>query len=410
MNDSTNNKKPIQSHPKKSIDIEELRRLKQAKKEAKKKLNAAANQNNKQHNEPPKVLERFFATVPYQTSLKVVSGSIRVMTFNILAQSLIKRELFPESGDVLKWKIRRRMIIDEIKLYNPDIISLQELDNFESYYEAIFTEMGYKVKYDCHPSKRHGCGIAYKEAKLIEVSYETIDYNTDTLCPPSYLTGNIAQLLALKINNDIGFVIGNTHLYWRPTSNYERFRQTLIYVNRFLEFKSKLKPNMKWISFLLGDFNTTPDDPAYGILTTNELTKEQTEDLNVSRVYKKPKEDKEIEQEAEEEDENTTSIESLDSVDQLVSKYNKNCQWESIYSHYRDVTTNKEELGLFGEPKITNYTVYFKGILDYMFIPKKDPVHIKQILMLPQEADLKPSLPNRNFGSDHLCLVTDIEY
>ncbi|KAI9475600.1 MAG: Endonuclease/exonuclease/phosphatase [Benjaminiella poitrasii] len=399
-----------QPRPKIPINIDELRRLKQAKKEAKRKLNATANLNNKPLNLSLKVMERAFTSVPHQTSLKTVSGGIRVMTFNILAQSLIKRELFPNSGDVLKWKTRRRMIIDEIKMYNPDVISLQELDNFEPYYQAVFNDMGYNVKYDCHPSKRHGCGIAYKKTKFVEMDYELIDYNTDPTCPPSYLTGNIAQILALKTtaNNSVGFVVGNTHLYWRPTSNYERFRQTLIYLKRFLAFKSNLnrihQGDSKWVSLLLGDFNTTPDDPAYGILTTNKLTKEQIEDLNVSRTYRKP-------EEKEEEDENDSALSiPVDTVDQLLEKYNHLQQWKSIYSCYGTVNPNKEEQGLFGEPKITNYTIYFKGILDYMFIEKDEALCIKQILMPPKENDLKPSLPNKNFGSDHLCLVADIEY
>jgi endonuclease/exonuclease/phosphatase family metal-dependent hydrolase len=47
---------------------------------------------------------------------------------------------------------------------------------------------------------------------------------------------------------------------------------------------SELSTAIKWIPLLLGDFNTTPNDPAYGILITGELTKEHIEDLNESRL------------------------------------------------------------------------------------------------------------------------------
>lgn len=99
-----------------------------------------------------------------------------------------------------------------------------------------------------------GCGIVYKVEKFDLVDYETVDYNTDDTYSPSFMTGNIAQLLALKYkgNTDVGFVVGNTHLYWRPSANYERFRQITIYEKRFLEFRSTLSSNKRWISLLQG--------------------------------------------------------------------------------------------------------------------------------------------------------------
>lgn len=117
--------------------------------------------------------------------------------------------------------------------------------------------MGYTVKYHHHPSKKHGCGIAYKREKFEEVDYQIVDYNTDKLSAPSFMTGNVAQLLGLryKAQPNIGFVVGNTHLYWRPSANYERFRQITIYEQRFLEFKTRLslaEDDSRWISLLLG--------------------------------------------------------------------------------------------------------------------------------------------------------------
>jgi RNA exonuclease NGL2 len=229
------------------------------------------------------------------------------------------------------------------------------------------------------------------------------------------MTGNIAQILALQSNAhpNVGFVVGNTHMYWRPTSNYERFRQAVIYSNRFLELKSELPTTMKWIPFLLGDFNTTPDDPVYGILTIGELTNEHIEDLNVSRSLTASASPEEIDSCIEPEEDPTSgeaiSIDNLDTVDQLVKKYQK-CQWTSIYSNYGKIDQDVNQQGLFGEPKFSNYCSQFKGLLDYMFIDSSVTTSIKRILMPPKEEFMKPSLPNRNFGSDHLCLVADIEY
>ena len=144
------------------------------------------------------------------------------------------------------------MILDEIKLYDPDILTLQEQD--DQFYKQAFEELGYDVRYCHHPTKKHGCGIAYKHALFTEIDYTTIDYNTDTLCAPSFMTGNVAQVIALacKAHPQVGFVVGNTHLYWRPSANYERFRQITIYEHRFQQFRANLDPNKRWIALLHG--------------------------------------------------------------------------------------------------------------------------------------------------------------
>ncbi|CAO3620905.1 unnamed protein product [Mucor fragilis] len=309
------------------------------------------------------------------------------------------------------------MILDEIKMYNPEILTMQELDNFEVYYEAMFAEMGYKVVYYTHPTKRHGCGIAYKESKFNRVDYATVDYNTDTTCPPSYMTGNIAQLLALQWKSDpsIGFVVGNTHLYWRPTSNYERFRQTIIYSNRLLDFKQKLDANTAWEPLLFGDFNTTPDDAAYSLLTTRQLSDFHVQDLNESRVYKSSADGKKqaaAEEEEEEEDQSSAiSADQLDTVETLLAKYHNQGNWKSIYSHFGRVNPDSNNQGLFGEPRFTDYASQFQGTLDYMFIDASAAIQIHSLLLMPdEEQHLKPSLPNRHFGSDHLCLVAHLAF
>ncbi|KAG0910936.1 hypothetical protein G6F60_005206 [Rhizopus arrhizus] len=388
----------------KSIDIEELRRLKQAKKEMKKALN----KNAPPPPPPPKVLQRQLKEI---STVDTGRDQVRIMSFNILAQSLIKRELFPDSGDILKWKTRRSLIVEEIGLYDADIMSLQEVDNFDSFFKENLFNLGYETVYCHHPSKKHGCTISYKKDKFNQVKYQTIDYNTDTLCSPSIMTNNIGQILALeyKENPSVGFVVGNTHMYWRPSCNYERLRQTAIYVKHLLDLKSELSSHVRWMPLLLGDFNTTPDDPVYSILTENKLTPDHLKDLRESLEVTISNRSNDDKKEGVEPEDEVASVpidpHSIIGVEELVSLFQL-CKdpWKSIYSHTKEI---QKEYGLFGEPSFTNYTAVFKGTLDYLFIQRN--MSVKRILMLPSEEDLKPSLPNRNFGSDHLCLVADVE-
>ncbi len=85
------------------------------------------------------------------------------------------------------------------------------------------------------------------------------------------------------------------------------------------------------------------------------------------------------------------------------------------------------------EPKITNYGLYFKGILDYIFyilnqekenINKEndhiqnskdnksnliEKVKVSKLLKLPRKEEFElTSLPNYKFNSDHVCLMVEI--
>ncbi|KAI8978627.1 Endonuclease/exonuclease/phosphatase [Pilobolus umbonatus] len=397
-------------------NIEELKRIKMAKKEANKKLNIL---NQQKVSEPaPSPLIRPFHAVPDQPKVPGAK-TIRVMSFNILAQCLIKRKLFPDSGEMLKWKTRRRMILEEIQLYAANIIAFQEMDNYNTFYNESLNKLGYKVVYHGHPAKLHGCAVAVKSDTFDIIACETVDYNTDPLCSPSIMTGNVAQLVALKYKNSKqGFIIGNTHLYWKPSSNYERFRQTLIYTRRLLEFKQKMvtiEKDIQWDALLLGDYNTTPDDPVYGILVDGSLSKSQIQDLNESRSFTVAHQEEEEEEEEDDKDNKEAdakpliSLNKLDTVDVMMSKFKDHVVWDSIYRNIGKMTKDEDKVGMFGEPKFSNYTKAFKGLLDYMFIMKGSKLRIKTLLMPPDEEDMKPTLPNRNFGSDHICLVTDIE-
>jgi RNA exonuclease NGL2 len=129
-------------------------------------------------------------------------------------------------------------------------------------------------------------------------------------------------------------------------------------------------------------------------------------DLEISRLAIHDKDDDE--QEQEEEDANMIDIDTLPKAPELVSKFkNTRLLWNSIYSNTGHISN---EFGLFNEPKFTNYTVVFKGALDYLFVEKDALIEVPKILAIPEEKDVLPSLPNRNFGSDHLCLVADVNY
>ncbi|KAJ2964133.1 hypothetical protein NQZ79_g991 [Umbelopsis isabellina] len=319
-------------------------------------------------------------------------ATFTLMTYNILAQALIKRELFPNSGNALKWKGRKNMLLDEFKAYKPHVMCLQEVDHVEDFYEDELKAIGYSIEYCKHPSKLH-----------------EIDYDTYKTTSPTQVTGNIAQCIALKHNaSDAGLVIGNTHLYWRPQSFYERLRQSSIYIQTTQVILASLRcshSNINWSYILAGDLNTTPTDPTYPSVIGKPLTNVQESWLEWSR--REIMEDEEIPDNIETAaaPPKPTDIDNnrLVPTKKFLESIRNYPALKSVYSEYGKI--DEYDVQIYGEPKFTHYGTFFKGTLDYIFISVDTKLECKELLRLPNEKDMEPGLPNGLFGSDHVPLM-----
>jgi RNA exonuclease NGL2 len=86
-----------------------------------------------------------------------------IMTYNVLAQSLIKRTWYPYCDkETLTMKYRQEKIMMELTYYLPDIICMQEVDYYEEWYRPHLQDLGYTTIYAKSDTKQHGCVIAYK--------------------------------------------------------------------------------------------------------------------------------------------------------------------------------------------------------------------------------------------------------
>ncbi|RIA92555.1 Endonuclease/exonuclease/phosphatase [Glomus cerebriforme] len=419
-------------------------------------------------NKPPKPQEiqydpilKEMITLP---NIKEETNGITIMTYNLLAQSLCKRELFPNCGNALKWKNRRPRLIKEIFHHSPDIGCFQEMDdiNYNDTFKPKFDESGYDTLF-FKGDKRHGCCIAWKKSKFIKIKELTLDF--DKFGVPTMKTNCIGIIIALNILNDgkenKGIVIGTTHLYWRPQSMYERTRQCLILYQNLL----KLKKEFKFPAFLAGDFNSTPKDPIYHLMVNKSSLNEQQISIlqNSMRSFEKesnggndtisekeeilssmitPKDNDDeitIEQSSSKsfnvivKPQSSQNLSSpllkpqLESLSDLLSNFENLPKCLSLYGqNYHLIDSENIE---HSEPKITNYGIYFKGTLDYIFfvldqnddhvqigkdddqskIKKNYNIKVTKLLKLPREEEFgSSSLPNYKFNSDHVCLMVEV--
>ena len=88
--------------------------------------------------------------------------SINIMSYNILAQPLIKRDMFPYANKTcLRWKSRKQSFMNEITYHKPDIACLQEVGskNYHQDFHTFFKSQGYDTHFYQSRSKSHGKSI-----------------------------------------------------------------------------------------------------------------------------------------------------------------------------------------------------------------------------------------------------------
>ncbi|PPQ88628.1 hypothetical protein CVT25_010204 [Psilocybe cyanescens] len=359
-------------------------------------------------------------------------------------------ELFPNS-DCLKVGQREPLIHEEIRRQNADILCLQEVDRLEKLLPML-EKAGYSHCYASGPRKLHGCLIAFKKDLYSMVSERVIFYDdqtmgtnpTSTLTGGSFKTRNIGYMLALKSNVDPqdGIVVATTHLFWHPRYIYEKIRQVGILLREVTAFREELSIN-NWPTIIAGDFNFTPIDPAYSLVTGDTLLSVQKETITSSRVVHSSIDPSvvtntpiaAVEDEAGDVDPDRVIVNArpprpeegiltIPEIEKWFSTLPKPHSAYNIGIHASRESGNN--LPTFGarnalpsgrngsnEPEYTSYTHYWHLTLDYIFfldLPER-PISVIGLLTPLKESDMTPGLPLKHVsGSDHTCLVAELSW
>lgn len=376
---------------------------------------------------------------------------IRVLTWNLLAQCLVRRQLFPAS-DCLKAGQREPVLHREILSHNADILCLQEVDRLEQLL-PVLQKAGYSHHFGSGPGKLHGCIIAYKAQRFSLVAEKVVYYDEERVRTDgselgqrgvSFKTRNIGMIVALEANNNQSdsLVVATTHLFWHPKYTYERARQAALLIREVSRFKVDHAVE-EWPCIVAGDFNFPPDDPAYSLLSGDELLAEQQAKLSASYVVHSTvgpnvllNTEKQVvdDQEGGDADDpdvdivnarNAIPADGLLTIPELVTLCSSQPRVRSSYdigladylSRNFFITTYGDRVqippGRHGshEPEYTSYAHYWKTVLDYVFVldPPGRYCRVTGLLSPFQAADLEPGLPQRRVsGSDHVSLVAEL--
>lgn len=142
----------------------------------------------------------------------------RVVTWNMLAQTLVRRELFPGS-DCLRWSDRKAMLQAEMEKHaDADVICLQECDRLADMRAAVPDHEAIEAR---GPGKLHGLVVLYRTARWRLRASRAVALDLEHLNPGegaaarggSRATKNMCLIVALEdTKTGEGLVVATTHL------------------------------------------------------------------------------------------------------------------------------------------------------------------------------------------------------
>ena len=387
------------------------------------------------------------------------SLDIKIMTYNTLAQTLIRRDFFPQSGSALKWHKRSKVLVHELKTYTPDIVSLQEVDYNElKFWRENFHKLGFDLSFRRNGGKTHGLLVAWNNEKFQLDNEWMLDYDqilAGNVISARTRTKNIALIVSLRFKDTRnastnGIVVANTHLFWHPFGVFERLRQSYLVLQKIQEIKDFPKYH-GWHSLLMGDFNTEPEEPPYLAITSKPLTLTGSTramvECSLAYRYSKKRNGEESDQDDEDYDENSRGERNLnqpknpkpkhfaatkeekDLVNQLITLHNSlHVKGISLYGlGYGKVHPENANEG-HGEPELSNWANTWCGLLDYIFYIESDDnnsaqqekslnvfeenngVNVIGYLRMPCKQEMpKHSQPfEGEYASDHISLMLSL--
>lgn len=452
--------------------IAEMRAKRQAEKQAKRDALIAQGID---PDVPPdlRFIKRPMLKIPRSESLDGDSKlfPISFMTYNCLAQALIRRKLFPTSGNAVKWFKRSQVLLNEFKYYNSDVLCLQEIDTvqYKSFWKHEFEKLGYMSQFHFNPSKNHGVLIAYKQDMFEMTDRMLIDHDKIATgdIEPRTTTKNIGLVLALKFSKKVlerfpetnvsGILVGTTHLFWHPFGTYERTRQCYVILQKMKEFQNRvniLQNNndgdlSHWPSFFCGDFNSQPFDTPYLSITSKPVKYEGRAktviECSTSYTFSKLRDGDEGE---EEEGGNVEKFGKNQPETPVPNTFNPTPEQAALCEKMKNLHNgldmraismysiaykyvHPENSGLDNErnePEISNWAHSWRGLLDYIFFVTSwdgsncvtvddlsefelnNGIKVLELLRIPPGKEMtEHGQPHEGeYPSDHLCMIAKL--
>ncbi|XP_011313372.1 2',5'-phosphodiesterase 12 isoform X2 [Fopius arisanus] len=319
----------------------------------------------------------------------------RITSYNILADTYANSDysrqyLFPYCPSyALAMDYRKLLIVKELIGYNSDILCLQEVDKkvYECDLMPALSSLNYSGTFTTKGDTREGLAVFYDQnrfqmldkkcivmGKNIEVNqafsriWDKIHNEKARQCFLERNTSLLIVTLQSRNNPSEILIIGNTHLYFHPDADHIRLLQSyfaLTQCQSIVEYNNKIHSGKRVSLILSGDFNSTPADGIYELVTKKHI-----------------------------------------GGDHVNWKSNPEQIIENIpLSHTLSLAS------ACGTPDYTNFTVDFADCLDYIFYQTNN-LQVTQVVPMPskEELSLHKAIPSIVFPSDHVAICADLTW
>lgn len=302
-----------------------------------------------------------------------------VLSYNVLCEKYATSQMYGYTPSwALSWSYRKQLILQEILLYEADIVCLQEVDveNFEEYFSPQLAYHGYKGVYwpktraktmnEVEKKSVDGCATFFKTSAFALVDKNVIEFNQSALRREDFKKtqdifnrvmnkDNIAVVCLLESRKTGTRIISaNAHIHWDPAFKDVK----LVQVAMLMEELSSMAKNENSPIVICGDFNSIPSSGVYQLLSEGRVTHDH-EDL-AGRIY---------------------------------GKFS-----EQGMSHQFGLRSAYSQIN---ELKFTNYTPGFSGVIDYIWYSAQT-LELRGLLGEVDESYLRHvvAFPNAHFPSE----------
>ncbi|KAI1864540.1 uncharacterized protein JN550_008827 [Neoarthrinium moseri] len=376
--------------------------------------------------------------VPLLEGISPSAERLRILSWNILCDRYATAAVYGYTpSGALEWEYRRKVIMDEFREREPDVLCLQEVsgDAFESFFSPELAQLDYRGVYWPKTRVTHmrdkteqgrvdGCAIFYKNTKYILLDKQLVDFRSVAINRPDMkATEDVFNRVMPK--DQIGvfclfesratgarFIVVNAHLCWEENLADVKAVQTGILMEQVTKMSERYtrKPAIamdekKLVRSTMTDelSELTPENspvmpsPSQEYRSNTDIPLLVCGDYNSiynSAVYELL-------------DRGRVAPEHPDLAGHSYGNFTRDgiSHPFSLRSAYAHVRGTQQDL------TFTNYTPTFSGVLDYIWY-STNTFDAVELLGPPDYHYLKrvAGFPSYHFPSDHIQVMADFVF
>ncbi|KAK6197652.1 hypothetical protein LQW54_010697 [Pestalotiopsis sp. IQ-011] len=376
--------------------------------------------------------------IPLQEGISPSLERIRVLSWNTLCDKYATTTQYGYTPvGALDWEYRRRVIMDEFRERDADILCLQEIagDAFENFFTPELAQLDYRGVH--YPKTRvshmrdkteqglvDGCAIFFKNTKYILLDKQLVDFRSMAINRPDMKTtedvfnrvmpkDNIGMFCFFESRSTgARFIVVNAHLCWEGHLPDVKAVQTGILMEQVTKMSEKYTRRLP-VSLSEKRLVRSPTTDVVSELDPDEMdappasSQEYRSNIDIPLLVCGDYNSIDDSSVYELLDRGRVAPDHADLVGHSYGNFTRDgishpFSLRSAYAHVRNTPDNLT---------FTNYVPTFNGVIDYIWY-STNSLEATELLGPPDYNYLKrvPGFPNYHFPSDHIQIMADFVF